>query len=67
MLCRAEEEGAQPASLAYESSSEERTQASEPNLPFEPTIYSSFLLYYVFSLVGIVAYSFPNSKYKAEA
>lgn len=35
MLCRAQQEGAPPATLAYESSSEQRTQATEPNLQFE--------------------------------
>ncbi|KAL6956234.1 hypothetical protein U1Q18_041271 [Sarracenia purpurea var. burkii] len=32
MLCRAQQEGAPPATLAHESSSEQRTQATEPNL-----------------------------------
>jgi hypothetical protein len=36
MLCRAQQEGAPPATLAHESSSEQRTQATEPNLQSEP-------------------------------
>lgn len=35
MLCRAQQEGAPPATLAHESSSEQRTQATEPNLQSE--------------------------------